>query len=337
MSEKKEKKILSLEDFTKEMKSKFGKNSVITASEADAYTDVIPFSSESINDASGIGGLPIDKVVELIGWESSGKSTIANDLIGNAQKKFKDCQSLLIDRENSFDKFYAETLGVDTANVTLGYPESLEDCYDTVEMALDTKLFKLIIVDSLTAFSPDATIDGNSAMGKESRINSDRMRMVTEKVKDSGCLVIFINQMREKIGVMFGSPETTSGGNAMKFYAHMRIMMRRSAIDQVAQRNTISIQFIKNKLAPPFGKAEVDIIWGKGFDLEQEAITKAIKANIIELSGKTYSYNGEKIAVGLPKLKVFFKENDHLFQEIREKVKGINVAFDIEETADLEM
>jgi recombination protein RecA len=319
VEEEKVKKEFSIESFSKELEKISGKGSTHLSINLESYTDVIPFSSINLNNATGIGGLPKNKVIEIIGWESAGKTTISTDIIAQCQKKFGD-YCLLIDRENSFDPVYAETLNVDLDKLLINRPEALETCYDVIEKTLDTKKFGVIVVDSLTSFRPQAAIDGNNAMGKESRINSDKLRMVTEKVVDSNCCVIFINQIREKIGVMFGSPETTNGGNALKFYSHMRIMIRRKEIKD--GYNTMHFKFIKNKMAPPMKESTVRIIWGKGFDLDTEAIELAMQENILRREGNSYFYNNSKIAKSKAELETFWKDNPDVLIEIRNTVRN---------------
>jgi recombination protein RecA len=305
-----------------------GKGNTYIGNELEAYKDVIPFSSINLNNATGIGGLPIGKIVEILGWESAGKTTISTDIIGNAQKKFGK-PSLLIDRENSYDPFYAQSLGVDIKQVVIARPASLEDNYDVIESALESNLFSVIICDSLTSFEPQASIDGNNAMGKESRINSSRLRGVMRLVEKTDTCVIFINQIREKIGVMFGSPETTNGGNALKFYSHMRIMIRRTEIK--AGYNTMQFKFIKNKSAPPMKESKIKIIWGKGFDLDGEAIEIAIQEGIIKREGNSYFYGEEKIAKSKDTLTEFISNNPEFVLEIREKVKNFTDIIKLEE------
>lgn len=279
-----------IEKFKSDLTKIFGKDVVSSANEEIPVKDVIPTSSLTLTNAIGIKGFPKNKIVEVIGWESSGKSTLSYDLIANLHKSFNE-EALLIDKENSFDKFYAEKLDVNLEKLTLSYPNSLEDCYSVIEKALDSKLFGIIVVDSLTSFQPQATIDSpGGAMGKESRINSDRMRMVNDKIRNSNCCIIFINQLREKLGIMFGNPETTNGGNALKFYAHLRIMIRRKEVDAENQKNLMHFKIIKNKLAPPMKEAETTIVWGKGFDKDSEIMYLAKDFDIIKKHGKKVTY-----------------------------------------------
>jgi recombination protein RecA len=309
----------------------FGKGTIIRgSSNIEPYGDVIPFSSIALKKATGIGGLPKNKIVELLGWESSGKSTLSMDIIANAQKAFND-DCLLLDKENSFDPFYAQKLGINIDKLSLAYPESLEDAYGFIEKALDSKLFGVIIVDSLTSFETQAKLKGASGMGGESRVNSDKMRRVNSKIRNSNCVVIFINQMREKIGVMFGSPETTSGGNALKFYAHMRIMIRRSEIKADNETNIMTLQIIKNKMAPPMKKAQITIVWGKGFDVDKETIDMAMDYDIITKEGNTYFYEGNKLGVGEGATIKMIMDNPELLEEIKQKVIDFNPA--VEDTS----
>lgn len=310
---KEEKKPLNMEEFIKSLDKISGKGNTYTGDKLEAYKYVIPFSSINLNNASGIGGLPKGKIIEIIGWESAGKTTISTDIMAQAQRVFGD-KCLLIDRENAYDPFYAKKLGCRVEDIVITRPDALEDNYDVIENALKSKLFGVIICDSLTSFAPRATIDGNNAMGKESRINSARLRDVTRLIEKTDTLVIFINQIREKIGVMFGNPETTNGGNALKFYAHMRIMIRK--IEVKDGFNTMQFKFIKNKLAPPMVESKIKIIWGKGFDLDGEALELAIQSDIIKRQGNSYFYQGNKIAGKRADLDEFLKNNSDIFEEI---------------------
>ena len=318
------KKEQNIDGFQSEIEKIFGKGSIITANEEIPPGDIIPLTSLTLCNALGKGGFAKNKIIEIIGWESAGKSTLSCDAIANDQKTYGD-NCLLIDKENSFDKFYAERLGVNLDKLQLAYPNSLEDCYSLIEKALDSRLFGLIVVDSLTSFQPQASLDNpGGAMGKEARINSDRMRMVTDKVRNSNCCVVFINQIREKIGVMFGSPETTSGGNALKFYAHVRIMIRRKEIKAENQTNTMHFKIIKNKLAPPMKEAETTIIWGKGFDKESEIFYLAKDFEIIKKHGKKVTYNGEIFELSdkdaMDEYYAYLDKNPDIKKEIVDKV-----------------
>lgn len=321
----KEEKLIKLR---KDLVKQFGEGSIIGASEETPPGDFIPLTSITLCNALGTKGFAKNKITELLGWESSGKTSLSYDAIANAQKEFGD-YCLLIDKENSFDKFYFQQLNGDLNKLELSYPNSLEDCYDVIEKSLDSGIFGLIIVDSLTAFQPQSTIDeGSGAMGKESRINSNRMRMVNDKIRTSDCAIVFINQMREKIGMMFGNPETTSGGNALKFYAHQRIMIRRKEIDPKGQKNTMHFKVIKNKLAIPMKEAETTIIWGKGFDKESEIFYLAKDFDIVKkrtTKGVTKVTYGEIVIELAEKDNMkewddFLDTNPELKEEIKQKV-----------------
>jgi recombination protein RecA len=322
-------------NFKKEILKQYGKNSILSANEENSVGDIIPLSSLTLKNALGVGGFSKNKIYEILGWESSGKSTLCYDAIANAQKTYGD-HCLLIDKENSFDKFYAQKLGVDCDKLELVYPESLEDCYSVIEKAFDSKLFGLIIVDSLTSFQPKSTIENpEGAMGKESRINSNRMRMVNDKIRESNCCIVFINQIREKIGIMFGNPETTSGGNALKFYAHVRIMIRRKEINPVTQSNLMHFKIIKNKLAVPMKEAETTIIWGQGFDKESEIFYLAKEYDIIKKHGKKVTYGeivfelSDKDAIG--EYYAYLNDNLEMKEEIVSKVLNILTKVDKKE------
>lgn len=291
------------------------------AEETEPYKDVIPFSSINLNNATGIGGLPKGKIVEIIGWESAGKSTLSLDVIGNCQKKFNQ-PCMLIDKEQSFDRHYARRLGVNNNLLVKSVPNSLEDQYDVLEHTLDQCKFGVIVVDSLTAFEPQSTLNGDGGMTKEARINSARLKSIVAKAHKSNTLVIFINQMREKVGVMFGNPETTAGGNAMKFYASMRIMIRRKEIKAAEGYNTMSFKFIKNKNAEPFKESEIGIIWNKGFDTDGEALKLALQEGIMTKEGHSFFYEGTRLAKSKGELAEFFEANPELVKEITDKVKN---------------
>lgn len=310
--------------FQEELAKIFGKSSILDADDDSPEGDVIPLSSLTLCHALGKGGFVKNKIVEIIGWESSGKSTLCYDAIVNAQKTYGD-YALLIDRENSFDKFYFMQLGGDLTKLKLSYPNSLEDCYNVVEKALDSKLFGIIIIDSLTSFQPQSTIDSpGGAMGKESRINSDRLRMVNLKIRNSNCSILIINQLREKLGIMFGNPETTSGGNSLKFYSHQRIMIRRKEIDAAGQCNTMHFKVIKNKLAPPMKEAETTIVWGKGFDRESEIFYLAKEFEILKKHGKKVTYGdfvfelSDKDAI--QEFHNFLEDNPEMKEQIKSEV-----------------
>ena len=317
----KEKKLAA---FKADIEKTYGKGTIVAADDDTPMGDIIPLTSLTLCNALGVKGFAKNRIIEIIGWESSGKSTLCYDAIANAQKTYGD-YCLLIDKENSFDKFYAQQLGVDLTMLEIVYPESLEDQYDTVEKALNSKIFGLIIVDSLTAFQPKSTIeDGAGAMGKESRINSNRMRMVNDKIRTSDCCICFINQMREKIGIMFGNPETTSGGNALKFYAHQRIMIRRKEIDAAGQKNTMHFKIIKNKMAPPMKEAETTILWGKGFDRDDEIFYLAKDFGFIKKRGTKVTYKDDIFELTekdkMEEYYEYLKKNPEMHKEITDLV-----------------
>jgi recombination protein RecA len=313
-----------MQELLTSLNKQFGKNTIVSADgeEYEAYGDVIPVTSIKLSAATGINGFPKNKIIEIIGWESAGKSTLSYDIIANCQREFGD-HCLLIDKEASYDPVYANQLFVDDSKLKIAYPDSLEDSYALTEKALDSKLFGVIVVDSLTAFESAASLADQGGMGKEARINSDKLRRINAKVKDSNCCVIYINQMREKIGVMFGSPETTSGGNALKFYAAMRIMIRRKEIKADNETNIMHFKIIKNKVAKPMKEAEINILWGKGFDTDKEYIDLAMDNEIITCVGKTWFYNGNKLEIGKDKSIQLIKDNPEMFEEIKVKVKNL--------------
>lgn len=290
MAEKQEvKKVLNLEDFIKESKKLFGKDSIIDLIKDGGYGNVIPFSSFSLNNALGVGGVAMNKITVFDGDTSSGKSTTAYDAIGKCQKTYnRPC--LLLDKERSATTEYLQKLGVDTnpEKLVILNPKSLEEMYEAVLMGLSSKIFGCIVVDSVTAFAPDARFDGQQQMGIESRVNSDKMRLVNDAIGDSNCALIMIQQIRQKIGVMGGDPTTVSGGLAIPFYAHVRIRITRSQIDRELQQNVMKFTVIKNKLSVPFKVGTVVYSWVKGFDSSSEIAELAVEFGIIRNKDKSY-------------------------------------------------
>lgn len=292
MAEEKEKvvkpKVLNLTDFIKESKKLFGKDSIIDLSKEENYGDIIPFSSFSLNNALDIGGAAMNKITVFDGDSSSGKSTTAYDAIASCQKKYnRPC--LLIDKERSYTTTYGKKLGIDNSPEMLVVlnPKSLEEMYEAILVGLESKIFGVIVVDSVTAFAPEARFEGSVVMGIESRVNSDKMRLVNNLISTSNTALIMIQQIRQKIGAI-GDPTTVSGGMAIPFYAHVRIRITRSKIDRENQENVMKFTVIKNKLGIPFKVGTVVFNWNRGFDASSEIAELAVEFGIIKKEGKTY-------------------------------------------------
>lgn len=283
---KEKKKILSLDEFNKDIKRTLGKDSLISAVEKESYGDVIPSSSFSLTNATGIGGFAKRKIYTIDGDLSAGKSTTGYDIIAQCQKKYKQ-QCLLIDKEDSYTREYGEQLGIDNNLLTIITPHTQEDMYDVMIRALECNLFGVVLTDSVTSFAPAARFEGSVVMGIEARINSDKMRLVADAIQKSNTCLILIQQTREKIGGM-GDPTTVSGGKAIPFYAHCRIRITRSEIDRENQQNVMKFTIIKNKMAPPFKVGTVIYKWGKGFDFFSEVGELAMEFGIIKNEKTSY-------------------------------------------------
>lgn len=301
-------KILSLDDFNKFAKKTVGKDAVIDATEKESYGDVIPCTSFSLRNATGIGGFAKRKIYTIDGDLSAGKSTTAYDVIGSAQKTYGD-QCLLIDKEDSYSVPYGELMGVDNKKLTIITPHTLEDMYDIVIEALKSNLFGVIAVDSVTSFAPESRHEGSVVMGVEARVNSDKMRLVADAIQSSNTNLILIQQIRNKIGGM-GDPTTVSGGMAIPFYAHCRIRITRSEIDRELQQNKMKFTIIKNKMAPPFKVGTVVYKWGYGFDFFSEVGELAVEFGIIRNEKTSYFPPQTDIKlIGKKKLMAYLTDN----------------------------
>ncbi len=298
---------------------KLGDNSIVDA-------EVIPTGSLGLDLALGINGFPRGRIIEIYGPESSGKTTIAIHAIAETQKRGGICA--IIDAEHAFDKKYAEALGVDTDNLYITQPDDGEQALDIAEQLIRSAAIDLVVVDSVAALVPRSEIEGDmgdSKMGLHARLMSQAMRKLTGAINKTHSSCIFINQLRDKIGVMFGSPETTTGGNALKFYASIRLDIRR--IGQIKDKegnvigNETRIKVVKNKLAPPFRTAEFDIFFGKGISKDGEIIDLGADLGIIQKSGAWYSYEGQKIGQGRDQVKQLFADNPEMSAEIEQKIK----------------
>ena len=310
----------------KQIQKMFGKGSVMKLGERPSVdVDIIPTGSLLLNECLGVGGYPKGRIVEIFGPESSGKTTLALHAIAECQKRGE--RAAFIDAEHAIDPNYAKALGVDINELILSQPDSGEQALEIVEMLANSGAISLIIVDSVAALVPQAELDGemsDNSVGLQARLMSKAMRKLAGILNKKECAVIFINQLREKVGVLYGNPETTSGGKALKFYASIRIDIRRTeaiknGTDIVG--NTCRIKIVKNKVSPPFKTCQVDIIYGQGISKATELLDKAVELGIIHRAGVWYEYKGNKIAQGKETAKAYLKENEDVFDEIMELVK----------------
>ncbi|RKD99909.1 recombinase RecA [Marinifilum flexuosum] len=303
----------------------YGKGAIMKMGD-EAIEDVPAISSGSIslNMALGIGGFPKGRIVEIYGPESSGKTTLAIHAIAEAQKAGGICA--IIDAEHAFDRFYAEKLGVDTENLLISQPDNGEQALEIADQLIRSSAIDLVVVDSVAALTPKAEIEGemgDSKMGLQARLMSQALRKLTANINKTNTTCIFINQLREKIGVMFGNPETTTGGNALKFYASVRLDIRR--IGQIkdgdeVKGNHTRVKVIKNKVAPPFRKAEFDIMYGEGISKTGEIIDLGVDYNIIKKSGSWFSYGDTKLGQGREAVKNLINDNPELAEELENKI-----------------
>ncbi len=287
--------------------------------------DVIPSGSITVDLALGIGGYPRGRVIEIYGPESSGKTTLAIHAIAEAQKA--GGIAAIIDAEHAFDRFYAENLGVDIDNLLISQPDNGEQALEIADNLIRSGAIDIIVIDSVAALTPRAEIEGemgDSKVGLQARLMSQALRKLTGTISKTGCVCIFINQLREKIGVMFGTPETTTGGNALKFYSSVRIDIRRSSqiksSDDVTGNRT-KVKIVKNKMAPPFRRAEFDIMYGEGISKVGEIIDLGVDLNILKKSGSWFSYGETRLGQGRDAVKDLLLDNPELMEELEIKIK----------------
>jgi recombination protein RecA len=320
-------KLKSLESTISQIERNFGKGAVMRLGERDVVEiDAISSGSLSLDVALGIGGLPKGRIVEIYGPESSGKTTLALHVIAEAQKKNGTCA--FIDAEHALDPVYAKKLGVNTDEMLISQPDNGEQALEIADTLVNSSAIDVLVIDSVAALVPRAEIEGDmgdSHMGLHARLMSQALRKLTGSIARSQSLVIFINQIRQKIGVMFGNPETTTGGNALKFYASVRMDIRRiGAIkdrDEVIGNQT-RVKIVKNKLAPPFKTVEFDIMYGEGISKTGEILDLASKSGLVEKSGAWYSYKGDRIGQGRENAKTYLKENPDTASEIEESIRS---------------
>jgi recombination protein RecA len=321
----------------------FGKGSVMRLGErAAAPIEVIPTGSIALDIALGIGGLPRGRVVEIYGPESSGKTTVALHAVANAQAA--GGVAAFIDAEHALDPDYARALGVDTDALLVSQPDTGEQALEITDMLIRSGAVDVIVIDSVAALVPRAEIEGemgDSHVGLQARLMSQALRKITGALSNTNTTAIFINQLREKIGVMFGSPETTTGGKALKFYASVRIDVRRietlkDGVDAVGNRTRAKI--VKNKVAPPFKQAEFDIIYGQGISREGSIIDVGVEQGLIKKSGAWYTYDSDQLGQGKENVRCFLRDNPDLADEIEKKIKEkLGVGAQIDETAPIDV
>ncbi|MFQ5622029.1 MAG: recombinase RecA [Paracoccaceae bacterium] len=318
----------ALESALAQIERNFGKGSIMRLGQDNPAMEVEAISTGSIglDVALGIGGLPRGRVIEIYGPESSGKTTLALHVVAEEQSKGGVCA--FVDAEHALDPAYARKLGVDLDELLISQPDAGEQALEITETLVRSGAVSVVVVDSVAALTPKSELEGDmgdSSVGVQARLMSQAMRKLTGSISRSNCMVIFINQIRMKIGVMFGSPETTSGGNALKFYASVRLDIRRIGAlkdrDEVVG-NATRVKVVKNKVAPPFKQVEFDIMYGEGISKSGELVDLGVKAGIVEKSGSWYSYGDERIGQGRENAKTFLKENKDVALEIEDKIRA---------------
>lgn len=319
-------KMSALDEALKTIEKTYGKGAVMRLGERPhVEVDAIPSGSLLLDYSLGVGGYPKGRIIEIYGPESSGKTTLALHAIAEAQKM--GGRAAFVDAEHSIDPIYARNLGVNIDELILSQPDSGEQALEIVEMLASSGAIDIIVVDSVAALVPQAELDGlmgDNQVGLQARLMSKAMRKLVAVLNRSSCTIIFINQLREKVGIVYGNPETTSGGRALKFYASVRIDIRRSEAikdgnDLVG--NTVNIKIVKNKVAPPFKSCKVDIIYGKGISKEGEVLDLSIDMGLVKKSGSWYEYSGERIGQGRETAKEFLKKNEAVMNELVSKLK----------------
>ena len=326
MEKENSEKMRALEAALGQIEKQFGKGSVMKLGDFQAMNvEAIPTGALSLDIALGIGGIPRGRIVEVYGPESSGKTTLALHMIAEAQKL--GGEAAFIDAEHALDPVYAKHLGVDIDNLIVSQPDTGEQALEIAEALVRSGALDVIVIDSVAALVPKAEIDGDmgdSHIGLQARLMSQALRKLAGAINKSKSVIIFINQLREKVGVMFGNPETTAGGRALKYYASVRLDIRK--VENIKQDgevvgNRARVKVVKNKVAPPFREAEFDIVYGKGISKEGNILDIAVNLDIIEKSGSWFSYNGEKIGQGRENVKQYLHNNPEVMEEVEKKVR----------------
>jgi len=327
MSTEKEAKLKALKLTLDKLDKTYGKGAVMKMGDSVVEdVEVIPSGSLGLDIALGVGGYPRGRVVEIYGPESSGKTTLTLHAIAEAQKN--GGIAAFIDAEHAFDRFYAEKLGIDIDNLIISQPDNGEQALEIADNLIRSGAIDIVVIDSVAALTPKSEIEGemgDSKMGLHARLMSQALRKLTGSISKTNCTVIFINQLREKIGVMFGNPETTTGGNALKFYASVRLDIRRSTqikdTDGAVQGNKTRVKVVKNKVAPPFRLAEFDIMYGEGISKIGEIIDLGVEYEIIKKSGSWFSYGDTKLGQGRDAVKALLNDNPELYEELETKIR----------------
>ena len=322
-----EEKRKALEAALGQIEKQYGKGSVMKLGDSSAHMQIeaVPTGSLGLDIALGVGGVPKGRIVEIYGPESSGKTTVALHMVAEVQKRGGIAG--FIDAEHALDPVYAKNIGVDIDNLYISQPDNGEQALEITETMVRSGAVDIVIVDSVAALVPKAEIEGDmgdSHVGLHARLMSQALRKLTAAISRSNCVVIFINQLREKVGVMFGNPETTTGGRALKFYASVRMDVRRTeTLKQGGEMvgNHTKVKVVKNKVAPPFKQAEFDIMFGTGISREGEILDLAAECNVVNKSGAWYSYNGERIGQGRENVKVYLKDHPEICEEIEKQVR----------------
>ncbi len=327
MSNTNSEKMKALEAALGQIEKQFGKGSVMKLGEFQAMNvEAIPTGALSLDIALGIGGIPRGRIIEVYGPESSGKTTLALHMIAEAQKM--GGEAAFVDAEHALDPVYAKHLGVDIDNLIVSQPDTGEQALEIAEALVRSGALDVIVIDSVAALVPKAEIDGDmgdSHIGLQARLMSQALRKLAGAINKSKCVIVFINQLREKVGVMFGNPETTAGGRALKYYASVRLDIRK--VENIKQDgevvgNRAKVKVVKNKVAPPFREAEFDIVYGKGISKEGNILDIAVNLDIIEKSGSWFSYNGDRIGQGRENVKKYLMDNPEMAKEVEEKIRS---------------
>jgi len=323
--ENKKQKLKALELTIDKLEKTYGKGAIMKLGDKVVeHVDVIPSGSIALDIALGVGGYPRGRIVEIYGPESSGKTTLTIHAIAEVQKQ--GGIAAFIDAEHAFDEFYAKSLGVDTENLLISQPDNGEQALEITDNLIRSGAIDLIVIDSVAALTPKAEIEGDmgdSRMGLQARLMSQALRKLTSTISRTGCTCIFINQLREKIGVMFGNPETTTGGNALKFYSSVRLDIRRSSQIKNGEEvigNRAKVKVVKNKVAPPFRRAEFDIMYGSGISRSGEVLDMGVESGVIKKSGSWFSYGETRLGQGRDAVKQLIEDNPELMEELESKI-----------------